>query len=246
LKHSDFQPGTKFVTGNGSRWRCTDIGRRTIVAIRLEPVELTTMKDGETSSRVLTQAKAEAEGWFLGPPYKVLESVFDEYDLEDCEPVVEHADDPFAAFHEWDSEADEKAFEILKQIEADMAETRRELRAFLETPPAGDPEFERQMAARRIMREDRDVLRQLAQADTMTSAEKIRLSGTATDRVQAEVWKALAALEHFDGSIMNVRGVYSDVHSERAALAAAREAIERAEKIMAEIRWPTDTDYDAV
>ncbi len=40
------------------------------------------------------------------------------------------------------------------------------------------------MAAHPIMREDSDVRRQLIQADTMTSAEKIRLAGTATDRVR--------------------------------------------------------------
>lgn len=35
----------------------------------------------------MTHAEAEAEGWFNGPPYGVAETVFDEYDLEGCEPT---------------------------------------------------------------------------------------------------------------------------------------------------------------
>ena len=34
--------------------------------------------------RQLARAEAEAEGWFTGPPYAVVESVFDEYDQEGC------------------------------------------------------------------------------------------------------------------------------------------------------------------
>lgn len=39
--------------------------------------------------RTLSRAEAEAEGWFNGPPYAVAESVFDEYDMEDCSPEPE-------------------------------------------------------------------------------------------------------------------------------------------------------------
>ncbi|WP_048710216.1 hypothetical protein [Microvirga massiliensis] len=63
---------------------------------------------------------------------------------------------------------------------------------------------------------------------------------------QAQVWKALEALEHFEGSIMNVREADSDVHRERAVLAAAREALKQAERILQETQWPTDADYDTV
>jgi hypothetical protein len=79
--------GTEFMCGD-RRWRCTDVGMRTVVAICVAPVEIETLhEDGARTRRTLTKAEAEAEGWFNGPPYGVLESVFDEYDLEGCEPV---------------------------------------------------------------------------------------------------------------------------------------------------------------
>ena len=66
MEHSDFSIGTEFMTETG-RWRCTDVGTRVITAIRLN-------HDDDPS-------------WYLGPPYKVAESVFDEYDLEGLEPA---------------------------------------------------------------------------------------------------------------------------------------------------------------
>ncbi len=45
---------------------------------------------------------------------------------------------------------------------------------------------------------------------------------------------------------MNVREADSDVHRERAVLAAAREALKQAERILQETQWPTDADYDTV
>ena len=61
MQHADFTIGTEFETCTGQRWRCTDIGRRTILAIELQP-ELDT-------------------AWFNGPPYSVEEIVFDEQDI---------------------------------------------------------------------------------------------------------------------------------------------------------------------
>ncbi len=51
------------------RWRCTDVGTRIIAAIRLN-------YDHEPSA-------------YNGPPYAVAEYVFDEYDMEGCEPAPE-------------------------------------------------------------------------------------------------------------------------------------------------------------
>ena len=62
MKHSDFKVGREFWTASG-QWRCTDIGTRTIVAIRLDK---------------------EDHSWYKGPPYAVAESVFDEYDVQGC------------------------------------------------------------------------------------------------------------------------------------------------------------------
>lgn len=61
MKLEDFEAGTEFLTNTGQRWRCTDIGRRTILAIELRP-DL-------------------GEAWWSGPPYSVPEVPFDEIDI---------------------------------------------------------------------------------------------------------------------------------------------------------------------
>jgi len=66
MKHSDFEIGLEFRTATG-RWRCTDVGTRTIAAIRLD----------------LDQDPA----WYNGPPYAAAEHVFDEDGIEDCDPA---------------------------------------------------------------------------------------------------------------------------------------------------------------
>lgn len=71
--------GSEFRTEAG-RFRVTDLGTRTIVAIRVDRVEL---NDG----KVLDGDAAEALGWFNGPSYAVAEQVFDEDDYEAIEPV---------------------------------------------------------------------------------------------------------------------------------------------------------------
>ena len=65
MTHSEFAIGGEFRTANG-RWRCTDIGTRTIVAIRLD---------------------APDESWYNGPPYAVVEYSFDEDDVGGCDMV---------------------------------------------------------------------------------------------------------------------------------------------------------------
>lgn len=63
MTKDEFKIGEEFLCG-GKVWRCTDIGTRVIVAIALD-------HDDDPS-------------WYNGPPYAVLESVFDEYDQEGC------------------------------------------------------------------------------------------------------------------------------------------------------------------
>jgi len=64
MKHSDFRIGCEFISGSG-RWRCTDVGKRTIAAIRLNQ---------------------DHDPWmYIGPQYKIAETIFDEYDIEGCE-----------------------------------------------------------------------------------------------------------------------------------------------------------------
>lgn len=58
MKLSDFAIGIEFEISTGQRWRCTDVGQRTIVAIEL-------------------RQELEA-AWYQGPPYPVPEVVFNE------------------------------------------------------------------------------------------------------------------------------------------------------------------------
>jgi len=66
MQYTDFEIGLEFECGE-KRWRCTDLGTRTVIAIALE--------------------YAEDPSWYNGPPYAVAETVFDEYDLEGCKPI---------------------------------------------------------------------------------------------------------------------------------------------------------------
>jgi hypothetical protein len=66
MKHSDFAIGCEFLTATG-RWRCTDVGTRTVAALKLD-------HDGDPS-------------WYNGPPYAVAETSFDEYDFGGCNPA---------------------------------------------------------------------------------------------------------------------------------------------------------------
>ncbi len=81
MKHSDFKIDMEFMM-NEELWRVTDIGTRTIIVIRLGNITI-----GGTKTRTMNRIEAESEGWFNGPPYAVQEHVFDEDDLEACEPV---------------------------------------------------------------------------------------------------------------------------------------------------------------
>jgi hypothetical protein len=85
MKLSEFAMGASFRCGDGL-WRVTDIGKRVIVAMRIDRV-FETVKPNRR--RILNQAEAEAEGWFKGPPYALAEEVFDENDMEGCSPGEE-------------------------------------------------------------------------------------------------------------------------------------------------------------
>lgn len=66
MKHDDFRIGLEFAMG-GNRWRCTDVGTRTVAAIKLD--------------------KGDDTSWYNGPPYPVAEHCLDEDDIEECEPA---------------------------------------------------------------------------------------------------------------------------------------------------------------
>jgi Arc/MetJ-type ribon-helix-helix transcriptional regulator len=65
MKHADFRVGMEFLTAAG-RWRVTDIGTRTVIAIKLDQTDPHNCN---------------------GPPYSIVESVFDEYDFGGCAPA---------------------------------------------------------------------------------------------------------------------------------------------------------------
>ncbi len=69
---------------SGQQWRCTDVGTRVVVAIRVDETAMTVQCDGITTTRFMSGEEAETIGWFNGPPYGVVETVFDEDDLEVC------------------------------------------------------------------------------------------------------------------------------------------------------------------
>ena len=81
MKHADFSLGMVFWSAD-RQWRCTDVGSRVIVAIRIDVVEVASTAPNRR--RPLNREEAAAAGWFNGPLYAVSEAVFDEDDLEGC------------------------------------------------------------------------------------------------------------------------------------------------------------------
>jgi hypothetical protein len=75
-----------------SLWRCTDIGTRTVVAIRIDHAEVVSVevrrgKPGPEAQSVVNSR--EDRSWLNRPPYALAETVFDEYDLPAQRPVAE-------------------------------------------------------------------------------------------------------------------------------------------------------------
>ena len=90
MKHDEFRISRQFWCG-GRRWRCTDVGSRVIAAICLEPHEVVTVetdKDNPANRREY-RSMTDDPSWLIGPPYKVAEEVFDEYDIEGCSLIAQ-------------------------------------------------------------------------------------------------------------------------------------------------------------
>lgn len=84
---SQFRIGGEFMC-DGKRWRCTDVGTRVVVAIRVDEATIARKSgDSPVTIRIVSGAEADAAGHFNGPPYGTVERVFDEDDREICEPV---------------------------------------------------------------------------------------------------------------------------------------------------------------
>ena len=85
MNHSDFSLGLEFCCGD-KRWRCTDIGSRVVIAICLEPRDMVRCEvdPSDQSKRIQTRYVSDDLRDLNGPPYGVVESVFDEYDMVVC------------------------------------------------------------------------------------------------------------------------------------------------------------------
>ncbi len=97
MRHEDFRIGTEFWTTIGT-WCCTDVGTRTIVAIKLGPREIGSIQTGDGRDRHQIMVVEDDPSWLNGPPYAVAETVFDEDDIEVCYPtraemLADQADD---------------------------------------------------------------------------------------------------------------------------------------------------------
>jgi len=85
MEHCEFHIGLEFWSG-GKKWRCTDVGTRVVAAISLEPhevVEITSVGGNEDRARERRYLTNDPS-WHIGPPYPVLEHLFDEDDQETC------------------------------------------------------------------------------------------------------------------------------------------------------------------
>ena len=82
MELSDFVIGETFWTHSGA-FRCTDIGTRVVVAVKLGPraVSRAESVDGEVR---ITERIDDDPNWLNGPPYAVEEVVFDENEMLGC------------------------------------------------------------------------------------------------------------------------------------------------------------------
>lgn len=85
MNHSNFSIGLEFWCGD-KRWRCTDIGSRVVTAICLEPREMvrSEVDPSDNTKRIQTRYASDDPRDLNGPPYGVVECVFDEYDMVAC------------------------------------------------------------------------------------------------------------------------------------------------------------------
>ena len=81
----DFHIGLEFWC-DGKRWRCTDVGSRVAVAISIEPHEVVSVDidPADKSKRAERRYMSNDPSWLNGPPYGIVEHVFDEDDMVGC------------------------------------------------------------------------------------------------------------------------------------------------------------------
>ncbi len=82
MELSDFAIGETFWTHAGA-FRCTDIGTRVVVAVKLGPREVSRVESVDGELRI-TKRIDDDPSWLNGPPYAIEELVFDENELVGC------------------------------------------------------------------------------------------------------------------------------------------------------------------
>jgi len=85
MTHDQFSIGLQFWCGT-KRWRCTDVGSRVIVAISLDPHEVVEIERivGQQGQAHERRFETNEPSWLNGPPFAVVEHVFDEHSMEGC------------------------------------------------------------------------------------------------------------------------------------------------------------------
>lgn len=83
MKKSEFEIGIEFYIGK-QKWKCTDIGTRIIVAIKLGPRKIIHHSNLPDGTFVQQSEMTDDPSWLKGPPYAVEECVFDENDIPGC------------------------------------------------------------------------------------------------------------------------------------------------------------------
>ena len=82
MELSDFAIGETFWTHAGA-FRCTDIGTRVVVAVKLGARVIARAERVEGELQI-TKRIDDDPSWLNGPPYAVEEAVFDENELLGC------------------------------------------------------------------------------------------------------------------------------------------------------------------
>jgi hypothetical protein len=82
IELSDFVIGETFWTHHGA-FRCTNIGTRVVVAVKLGPPAVSRAESVHGELRI-TNWIDDDPSWLNGPPYAVEEVVFDENELVGC------------------------------------------------------------------------------------------------------------------------------------------------------------------
>lgn len=85
MRLEQFKIGLEFLM-SGNRYRCTDVGTRIVVAIKIDPeatIDQVSYRNGY--KEVIKTKIGDDKSWYDGPPYAVSEIIIDENDMKVCE-----------------------------------------------------------------------------------------------------------------------------------------------------------------